>query len=120
MNKPLLGLVLGGILGVFDGLTALVSAPEVAPQIVGIVIGSTFKGLLAGVLIGWFAKKVHSLPAGLLVGLAIGAFFAFLVAAMPTPDGKHYYWEIILPGSVLGLIVGYATQRYGEGRALRA
>jgi hypothetical protein len=98
-------------------LTALVSAPETAPQIVGIVIGSTFKGLLAGVLIGWFAKKVQSLPAGLLVGLAIGAFFAYLVAAMPSPDGKHYYWEIILPGSVLGLIVGYATQRYGHGGA---
>jgi MFS family permease len=113
MNKPVLGLILGGVLGIFDGLTALISAPETQPQIVGIVIGSTFKGLLAGVLIGWFANKVHSLPAGLLVGLAIGAFFAFLVAAMPTPDGKHYYWEIILPGSVLGLIVGYATQRYG-------
>jgi MFS family permease len=119
MNKPVLGLVLGGILGVFDGLTALVSAPEVAPQIVGIVIGSTFKGLLAGVLIGWFAKKVPSLPAGLLVGVAIGAFFAFLVAAMPSPDGKHYYWEIILPGSVLGLIVGYATQKYGRSSELR-
>jgi hypothetical protein len=119
MNKPVLGLILGGILGVFDGLTALVSAPEVAPQIVGIVIGSTFKGLLAGVLIGWFAKKVQSIPAGLLVGLAIGAFFAFLVAAMPSPDGKHYYWEIILPGSVLGLIVGYATQRYGRTPQLR-
>ena len=113
MNKPLLGLVLGGILGVFDGLSALVSAPEVAPQIVGIVIGSTFKGLLAGVLIGWFARKVPSVPAGLLVGLAIGAFFAFLIAVMPSADGKHYYWEIILPGSVLGLIVGYATQKYG-------
>ena len=117
MNKPVLGMVLGGILGVFDGLTALVSAPETAPQIVGIVIGSTFKGLLAGVLIGWFAKRVHSLPLGLLAGLAIGAFFAFLVAAMPSPDGKHYYWEIILPGSVLGLIVGYATQRYGRPAA---
>ena len=113
MNKPVLGLILGGILGVFDGLTALISAPETQPQIVGIVIGSTFKGLLAGVLIGWFAKKVQSLPAGLLVGLFIGASFAFLIAAMPSPDGKHYYWEIILPGSVLGLIVGYATQRYG-------
>lgn len=113
MNKPVLGMVLGGILGVFDGLTALVSAPETAPDIVGIVIGSTFKGLLAGVLIGWFAKKVQSIPLGLLVGLAIGAFFAYLVAAM----GDQYYWEIVLPGSVLGLIVGYATQRYGRPAA---
>jgi len=113
MNKPVLGLILGGILGIFDGLTALISAPETAPEIVAIVIGSTFKGLLAGVLIGWFAKKVQSVPAGLLVGLAIGAFFAFLVAAMPRPDGRTYYWEMILPGSVLGLIVGYATQKYG-------
>jgi hypothetical protein len=113
MNKPVLGLILGGVLGIVDGLSALVSAPETAPQIVGIVIGSTCKGLLAGVLIGWFAKKFHSLTAGVIFGLAIGAFLAFLVAAIPTPEGKHYYWEIMLPGSVLGLIVGYATQRYG-------
>lgn len=113
MSKPLLGLVLGGILGVFDGLSALLSAPEVAPHIVGIVIGSTFKGLVAGVLIGWFSRKVDSLAAGLLFGLVVGAFFAYLVAAMPSADGVHYYWEIILPGSVLGIIVGYATQRYG-------
>src|SRR5574338_81078 len=112
MNKPLFGLVLGGVLGIFDGLTALISAPETAPQIVGIVIGSTFKGLIVGVLAGWFARKVHSVPAGLLFGLAVSAFFAYLVAAMPDPSGKHYYWEIILPGSVLGLIVGYATQKY--------
>ena len=120
MSKPILGLMLGAILGVFDGLSALISAPEVAPQIVGIVIGSTFKGLVAGVLIGWFARKVHSLPAGILFGLAVGAFLAFLVAAMPDPSGKHYYWEMILPGSLLGVIVGYATQKYGAtGRVTR-
>jgi hypothetical protein len=113
MKKPILGMVLGGVLGIFDGLSALVSAPEVAPDIVGIVIGSTIKGLVAGVLIGWFANRVQSVGAGLLVGLAIGAFFAFLIAAMPQPDGTHYWWEIMLPGSVVGLIVGYATQRYG-------
>lgn len=113
MSKPILGLILGAILGVFDGLSALISAPEVAPQIVGIVIGSTFKGLIAGVLIGWFARKVDSLPAGIVFGLAIGALLAFLVAAMPDPSGKHYYWEMILPGSLLGVIVGYATQKYG-------
>ncbi len=114
MKKPVLGLVLGGVLGVFDGLSALISAPEVAKDIVGIVIGSTFKGLLAGVLIGWFATRVRSMQAGLLLGLAIGAFFAFLIAAMPNEQGGHYWWQIMLPGSVLGLIVGYATQRYGR------
>jgi hypothetical protein len=120
MSKPILGLVLGGVLGIFDGLTALVSAPEIAAQIVGIVIGSTVKGLIVGVLIGWFAKKVRSLPAGLIFGLVVSAFFAFLVAAMPQPSGEHYYWEIVLPGSVLGLLVGYATQRWGGDNVARA
>lgn len=120
MSKPVLGLMLGGILGVFDGLSALVSAPEVAPDIVGIVIGSTFKGLVAGVLIGWFANRVPSVSKGVMFGLAVGAFFAFLVAAIPQPDGTHYWWEIMLPGSVLGIIVGYATQVYGRRTAARA
>jgi hypothetical protein len=113
MSKPVLGLILGGVLGVFDGLSALVSAPETAPDIIGIVIGSTFKGILAGAIIGWYAKRVQSVSKGVIFGLAVGAFFAFLIAAMPQPDGTHYWWEIMLPGSILGLIVGYATQRYG-------
>ncbi len=114
MSKTILGLVLGGILGIFDGLSALVSAPEVAPQILGIVLGSTFKGLVAGVLIGFFARKVNSLPLGIVFGLAVSLAFAFLVAAQPDPaTGRHYYWEIMLPGGILGAIVGYATQRYG-------
>src|SRR5262245_53782083 len=114
MSKPVLGLILGGVLGILDGLSALVSAPEVAPQIMGIVIGSTIKGILAGVLIGWVATRVRSLQTALLAGVVISGFLAFLVAAMPQPDGSHYWWEIMLPGCVLGLIVGYATQRYGR------
>jgi hypothetical protein len=114
MNKPVLGMALGALLGVFDGLSALVSAPETAPGIVGIVIGSTFKGLLVGLLAGWFATRTRSVGAGILVGLALGAFFAYLIAAMQ----GAYYWEIILPGSVLGIVVGYATQRYGRSRDL--
>lgn len=113
MSKPILGMVLGGVLGIFDGLTALVSAPEAAPQIVAIVIGSTIKGLIVGGLTGWFARRARSLTAVLIFGIAVGAFFAFLVAAMPDPSGKHYYWEIVLPGSVVGLLVGYATARWG-------
>jgi hypothetical protein len=118
MNKPVYGMLLGGFLGVFDGLSALLSAPEVAPQIMGIVIGSTFKGVVAGLLIGWFARKVNSLPLGILFGFAVGLLLAYAVAAMPDPSGKHYYWEIMLPGSILGVIVGYATQRYAGRRSV--
>jgi len=123
MNKPVFGLVLGGILGIFDGLSALVSSPEVSSQIAGIVIGSTFKGLIAGVLIGWFAKKVDSLPLGVAFGLIVGAALALPIAIMNSNALHHnYYWQIMLPGSVVGLIVGYATQRYvpSRGSAVRA
>jgi hypothetical protein len=120
MNKPVYGMLLGGFLGIFDGLSALLSAPEVAPMIAGIVIGSTFKGLVAGVLIGWFSKKVDSLPLGILFGMTVGLLLAFAVAALPGENGEHYYWQIMLPGSVLGVIVGYATQRYAPRRAVSA
>jgi len=113
MSKPVLGLVLGGILGIFDGLTALFT-PDAAPQIIGIVIGSTIKGLIAGIAIGFFARKVKSLPLGIIFGFGVGLLLAFAVAAMPDPNGKHYYFEIMLPGSIVGLIVGFATQKYGR------
>ena len=108
MNKVLLGLLLGAVLGAIDGLSAWFT-PAVRAQLAGIVIGSTIKGLIAGVAIGFFARKVHSLALGVLFGLAVGFVLAFFVAQM-----QHgYYFEIILPGSIVGLIVGYATQRYG-------
>jgi hypothetical protein len=112
MNKPLLGLVLGTILGAFDGLTAWFT-PAVRNALLGIVIGSTIKGLIAGVLIGFFARKVNSLALGILFGLGVGLLLAFAVAAMqPGPD--HYYFAIMLPGGIVGTIIGYATQRFGE------
>ena len=117
MKKWILGILLGGVLGIFDGLSAWVSAPEVRKDIVGIVIGSTFKGVIAGALIVWYAHRVPSLSKGIIVGLIVGAFLAFLIAAMPNEAGGHYWWEIMLPGTLVGLIVGYATQRFGRGRA---
>jgi len=116
MNKPVFGLVLGGALGILDVLTAWFT-PEVRAQILGIVIGSTVKGVIAGVCIGWFAKKVHSLPWGILFGLGVGMLLAYLIAMMLQPSGKHYYFEIMLPGSLLGAIVGYATQKHQPGQA---
>jgi len=117
MNKIVLGLLVGGILGIFDGLSAWFT-PAVRAQLLGIVIGSTVKGLIAGILIGYFAKKVNSLPLGLLFGLGIGLLLAYAVAAMPDPSGKHYYFEIMLPGGIVGMIVGYATQRFGQSAQL--
>lgn len=117
MNKILLGLLLGTVLGALDGTTAFMY-PEVRPEMATIIIGSTFKGLVAGVLIGLFARKVKSIPLGILFGLFLGALFAFAIAAMPDAlTGKHYYWQIMLPGSIVGLITGYATQRYGANPA---
>ena len=116
MSKPVFGLLLGGILGIFDGLTAYFT-PAVRDQLLGIVIGSTFKGLIAGLMIGFFARKVRSLPLGVVFGLAVGLILAGIVAAIPDPNGKHYYVEIMLPGALVGAIVGYATQAFGQGRA---
>ena len=113
MRKPVFAMVLGGILGVFDGLTALVSAPELAPQIAGIVFGSMFKGVIAGLAIAMFEKKVKSLPLGIVFGLAVGFFLAWLVTLGEQPA---YFWKIMLPGGVVGLIVGYATSTYRGDR----
>jgi len=119
MSKPLFGLILGGILGVFDGLTAWFT-PEVRNELLGIIVGSTFKGLVAGVAIGYFAKKVDSLPLGVVFGLGVGLVLAWIVAALPSATGKHYYFEIMLPGAIVGAIVGYATQKYRVARPARA
>lgn len=117
MNKVLLGLLLGAVLGAIDGGTAWFT-PEVRPEMATIIIGSTFKGLVGGILIGLFSRKVKSLPLGILFGLVVGALLALAIAAMPDAiTGKHYYKEIIIPGSLVGLIVGYATQRYGADRS---
>ena len=78
MNKVVYGLILGGILGIFDGLTSWFT-PEVRSQLLMIVVGSTIKGVIAGVLIGFFARKVHSLTLGILFGLAVGLLLAFFV-----------------------------------------
>ena len=109
MSKTVFAMLLGGVLGVFDGLTAWVSTPAVRPQIVSIVIGSTFKGVIAGLIIGLVAKRSASMAVVVTVGIAVGAFLAAIIYFM---EGK-YFWEIVLPGATVGLIVGFAAFKYG-------
>jgi hypothetical protein len=113
MHKALLGVILGGILGIFDGLTAWFT-PAARVDILKIIMGSTVKGIIAGILIGYFARKVNSLPLGIFFGLSVGLLLAYAVAAMQ-PGPNHYYFEIMLPGGIVGVIIGYATQRFGQG-----
>jgi len=114
VRKLTFAVLLGGFLGIFDGLTAWFT-PEVRSQIVGIVIGSTIKGVLTGLLIGFFAQKVHSLVWGTVFGLAVGAFFAYLILLM----NPGHTLNIMLPGSLVGLIVGYATQQHAPNTESR-
>ena len=124
MSKPVFGLVLGGILGIFDGLSALVSAPNdpaIKAGIVGIVIGSTVKGLITGALIGWYAKRAASIGATIVFGLAVGLALAFVICILQKLGGQPpYYWQIMLPGGILGAIVGYATFRSPASAPVRA
>jgi hypothetical protein len=51
----------------------------------------------------------------------VGLGLAYLVAMQGDPEtGQHYYWEIMLPGGIMGMIVGYATQRYGVGKPVES
>ena len=113
MSKPVLGLILGALLGLLDGAGAYFY-PAARPDIASIVIGSTMKGLITGLATGFFATRLKSLPLGMLFGLALGLVLSWLVAANSPLEGKYYYPEIMLPGATLGAVVGYVTWKFGR------
>ena len=112
MNKILVGLVFGLVLGAIDGSTAWFY-PETHSMLAGIMVGSSIKGMVVGLLSGWFARRVRSMKWGIAMGAAFGLLFAFLVAATDTVNGRHPYLEIMMPGFVVGAIIGFLTQRMG-------
>ena len=74
-------------------------------------------GLVLGLLLGVLE---FPLPGGASVslGLAGGPLVVGLVLAYLVTLGQPYFWEIMLPGGIVGLIVGYATFTYaGPARA---
>jgi hypothetical protein len=116
MNKPLVGVIAGAILGIIDGATAWFT-PAVRSQMATILMGSCVKGMVVGILCGLIARKVHSTAVGLVAGAGFGLLFAYLVALAPQPDGSHYYVQIMVPGFVLGALIGFLTQRMGVAPA---
>jgi hypothetical protein len=119
LNRPVLGLVAGALLGTLDGLTALVSAPEVSGQIGGIVMGSSTKGLIAGLIVGVVARRMRSSSAAIGVGVAVAAAFTAPIAYLNAAHygNASYFWKIMLPGALVGAMVGYITTRYGKAPA---
>lgn len=119
MNKIVVGLLFGLVFGAIDGATAWFY-PEARPAIAGIMVGSSVKGMIVGLLAGWFARRVKSTAWGIVVGSALGLLFAFAVAALDATKGKPHYLEIMLPGFVVGAIVGFLTQRMGTPRTAKS
>jgi Mg/Co/Ni transporter MgtE len=60
MNKIVVGLLFGVVLGAIDGATAWFY-PEVRSMMTGIMVGSSIKGMIVGLFSGWFARKVQSM-----------------------------------------------------------
>jgi len=110
LSKPILGLVTGGALGLLDGLSGFLE-PSLAAVMTSVITFSMLKGLLSGVAIGFFSQRVRSMPLGLLVGIVIAAILSLLVVLKA---GRGLFWDIMLPGMLLGLIVGFATQKFGR------
>lgn len=110
MSKPMLGLLLGTVLGLLDGLSGLFY-PELGPILTRVIFVSTLKGVAAGFVIGLVAQRLHSMVLGIGVGLGVGTLLSYLVTLFAGPG---LFWDIVLPGMLLGVIVGFATQRYGR------
>lgn len=120
LNRPLTGLLVGAVLGVLDGLSSLVSSPEMSAQIGGIVVGSCLKGLFAGIIVGFIARKLQSTRVGVAAGVVVASLVTLPIAHL---NASHYgrpdyYWKIMLPGALVGAIVGYIVMRYGRPPAL--
>ena len=108
MKKIPLGTLSGTILGLLDGLSAFF-IPEAANMMTEIIIGSTVKGLINGVIAGFIAKRSGSLLTATLLSGVAGVVLSILSAI---PSGA--YVEIIVPGTIVGLLSGFITAKWGK------
>jgi hypothetical protein len=104
--------VLAAVLGVLDGATAWFT-PEARPQLGQIIAGSVFKDVLGGVVIWVFARKASSPRSAILFGACIGFLLALVIALLQ----NAHYAQILVPGSLSGLLLGYAAWRFSPPAA---
>jgi hypothetical protein len=110
LTKPMLGLAVGGTLGLLDGLSGFLE-PSLAPVMTSVITFSLLKGLVSGIAIGYVSQRFHSMLMGILAGIGIAAALSLLVILRA---GMALFWDIMLPGMLLGVVVGFATQKFGK------
>jgi hypothetical protein len=110
LTKPILGLAVGGTLGLLDGLSGFLE-PSLAPMMSSVITFSLLKGLVSGIAIGYVSQRFHSMLVGILAGAGIAAALSLLVILHA---GMALFWDIMLPGMLLGVVVGFTTQKFGK------
>lgn len=108
LTKPMLGLAVGGTLGLLDGLSGFFE-PSLPPAMTSVITFSILKGLVF-----WLASFLSGsipCPVGPFAGLVIATLLSFLVILKA---GMGLFWGIMLPGMLLGLIVGFATRKFAR------
>jgi hypothetical protein len=110
LTKPMLGLAVGGTLGLLDGLSGFLE-PSLAPVMGSVITFSLLKGLVAGVAIGYVSQRFHSMLVGILAGIGIASALSLLVVL---DAGMALFLDIMLPGMLLGVVVGFTTQKFGR------
>src|SRR5580693_4503579 len=110
LTKPILGLAVGGTLGLLDGLSGFLE-PSLAPVMGSVITFSLLKGLVAGVAIGYVSQRFHSMLVGILAGIGIASALSLLVVL---DAGMALFLDIMLPGMLLGVVVGFTTQKFGR------
>src|SRR5688572_15099116 len=115
MKRIVYAVILGAVLGALDGLTAAYEF-GFGQKVLTIAGLSSIKSLVVGLVVGIVAYFVSNKGVVIAVGTALALFFAYLVASQPDADtGEKYYLHIMGTGGLVGLIVGYATAKFGEG-----
>jgi hypothetical protein len=66
------------------------------------------KGIATGLLAGLIAQRRRSTVLGVVAGLAIG----FVLSSLAALGQDGHYLEVVLPGMLVGGLVGFVTQRY--------
>jgi hypothetical protein len=110
LTKPMLGLAVGGTLGLLDGFSGFLE-PSLAPVMSSVITFSLLKGLISGIAIGYVSQRFHSMLVGILAGIGIASALSLVVILRA---GMALFWDIMLPGMLLGVVVGFTTQKFGR------